>query len=63
MAVALISSTIKTVEWEYIDCDKGAAACWSALKDHHQSKGLIQQVQLVQEVLTTHCTKSTPHSL
>ena len=42
MAAALISLTIKIVEWEYIDCDKGAAGCWSALKDCHQSKSPIQ---------------------
>ena len=55
----LITSTIETAEWEYINCDKGATACWSALKNYHQSKGPIRQVQLLQEALTTQCTKST----
>ena len=59
MAAALITSTIEMAEWEYIDRNKGAAACWSALKNHHQSEGPIRQVQLLQEALTTQCTKST----
>jgi hypothetical protein len=60
MAAALITSTIETAEWEYIDRNKGAMACWSALKNRHQSEGPIKQVQLLQEALTTQCTKSTP---
>ena len=59
MAATLITSTIETAEWEYIDCNKGAVACWSALQNCHQSKGPIRQVQLLQEALTTQCTKST----
>ena len=60
LAAALISSTIEPTEWEYIDHDKGAKACWDTLKLRHQSEGLIQQVQLLQEALSTQCTRSTP---
>ena len=31
-------------EWKYADHDKGAKACWDALKKCHQRKGPIQQI-------------------
>jgi len=58
VTTALISSTIDTAEWEYID--KGAKNCWDTLKARYQSEGPIWQVQLLQEALTTQCDKSTP---
>ena len=60
LAAALISSTIEPTKWEYIDRDKGAKACWDTLKLRHQSEGPIWQVQLLQEALSTQCTRSTP---
>ena len=41
LAATPISSMIELAEWEYVDRDKRAKACWDALKLHHQSKGLI----------------------
>jgi len=60
LAADLISSTIEPTEWKYIDCNKGAKACWDTLKVCHQSEGPIWQVQLLQEALSTHCSKTTP---
>ncbi|KIJ22718.1 hypothetical protein M422DRAFT_196854, partial [Sphaerobolus stellatus SS14] len=60
LTAALIASTIEVSEWEFIDRDLGASSCWNSLKTRHQSEGPIRQVQLLQEALTTKCSKDTP---
>ncbi|KIJ26808.1 hypothetical protein M422DRAFT_77309, partial [Sphaerobolus stellatus SS14] len=60
LTAALIASTIEVSEWEFINRELGASSCWTSLKTRHQSEGPIRQVQLLQEALTTKCTRDTP---
>ena len=43
-----------------LEMDKGAKAAWDMLKERHQNKGQIRQVDLLRTALNMKCKKGTP---
>jgi hypothetical protein len=60
LAAALLFSTIKKTEWEFLDRKLGAKACWDTLMTRHQHQGPMRQVNFLQEAMATKFSHSTP---
>lgn len=63
-AWSIIARSIDPSEQAYIKLEGGgattASAAWTALKVQHENEGPIHQVNLLQKVLATKCTKDKP---
>jgi hypothetical protein len=60
LACALIAGALSDAEQDLLDQTKVAKACWLGLKGHHQNEGPVKQVTLLQNALSTKCTRSEP---
>ncbi|KAG6898092.1 hypothetical protein C0993_007091, partial [Termitomyces sp. T159_Od127] len=60
LAITFIKSALDDTEHRVLVIDKGASSCFSDLKTCVQREGLIEQVALFQEALSTYCSLSKP---
>ena len=60
LATALLFNTIEKTEWEFLDRKLGVKACWDALTARHQNQGPIQQVNYLEDAMTTKFSRSAP---
>ncbi|KAF5381068.1 hypothetical protein D9615_004178 [Tricholomella constricta] len=59
LTCAFIATGVASAERQFI-LKEGAKACWLAIKGRHEGSGPVQQVQLLQEALSTKCSMEEP---